>query len=152
MVLVAAAEALVEAMAEAVELAELLMGFAEVVELIGTTVLVAVGAADDPPQFHQPPDAVTVTVCVSSTTLVTMYLLSNNGVANAIEARSGTAKLRLFIVSCKTIVSRTAILCGKTHVGKSLVNVWVYKNSLRRTRNEMRFDRRNLEHLKCSKE
>lgn len=114
----AAAEALVEAMAEAVELAELLMGFAEVVELTGTTVLVAVGVADDPPQFHQPPDAVTVTVCVSSTTLVTMYLLSNNGVANAIEARSGIAKLRLFMVSCKTIVSRTAILCGKTHFGK----------------------------------
>lgn len=148
----AAAEALVEATAEAVELAELLMGFAEVVELTGTTVLVTVGAADDPPQFHQPPDAVTVTVCVSSTTLVTMYLLSNNGVANAIEARSGIAKLRLFIVSCSTIVSRTATLCSKTHVGKSLVNVWVYESLVRGMRNEMRSNRRNFEDLKCSKE
>lgn len=94
-----AAGVLSDAMEGAAEVGGALVGLADGIELMIDTVLVAVGVAVDPPQFHQPPEAVTVTVRVSSTTLVTMYLLSKRGVANPIEARSMIARVRVFILN-----------------------------------------------------
>lgn len=98
-VLVEAAGMLAEATDEAAGLVGALVGLADGLEPMTEIVLVAAGVAVDPPQFHQPPEAVTVTVRVSSTTLVTMYLLSSRGVAKTIGVRRVIARVRFFILN-----------------------------------------------------
>lgn len=99
-----AAAVLEIAASEVVELEAELVEVAEVVELetgLGLTmeiVFLTDGVLEGRPQFHQPPLAVTVTVCVSSTTLVTTYLLSNRGVAMITEDKRHIARLMVFIV------------------------------------------------------
>lgn len=86
------------------------VGLADGVELTTETVFVTVGVALDLPQFHQLPEAVTVTVRVSRTTLVTIYLLSNMGLDKVAEARSAIASTMVFILDWNLSGSSSSIL------------------------------------------
>lgn len=116
-VLVEAVEVLEDEVTEAVELVGVLVEVADAVGVTTEIVLVAVGVVV--PQFHQPPEAVTVTVSVSSTTLVTIYLLSNKGLAKATEPRRVITRLMTFIVNWAMGKSILYFVCAVGHTSSA---------------------------------